>query len=598
MNTVDKYKKRQDKYKHMAKKQEKTSNILSLLRFVVFFSGAGISIYLYLHKDYYIMTSVLLSAIIIFSYLIYLHNKTKRSKNFFTVMAEINGDCISRIEGKWNTFKDTGKEFIDKNHSYSYDLDIFGQNSLFQWLNTASTYIGRQKLKNAITSKPESIKLVYDRQEASRELSKRLYERQKLIAEGVLAKDKFSDPEKLIEWFENDNTPKMNPVFIFIARLLPVLTVLSITFSALRIISYAYPSLMILINIIVLAVGSSKRSEAFSMAEKYAEDIIAYKNMLKIIEKQYYKSSYLAGIKSKLFLNCKISPSNSIGKLSKIASFIAGRRNLYYAILDMIFLLDYDLYISMENWKSKYGKSIRTFVDSVGEFEYISSIAGVMYDHPDWTLPKFTSSELELVAKKMGHPLLSNARVCNDVTIKNPDIVLLITGSNMSGKSTLLRTCGINLVLAYAGAPVCAENLTCSIMSIYSCMRTSDDLERSISSFYAEILKIKNIVNASKSGEKVFFLLDEIFKGTNSIDRHTGASVLIKQLADAGNIGLVSTHDLELSSLEDEPGSKVKNYHFEEYYKNNEIHFDYKLKMGVSTTRNAIYLMKLAGIKI
>ena len=524
--------------------------------------------------------------------------KIKTNKDFFTLMSEINKKCCNRIDGKWNTFKDTGEEFIDKNHNYSYDLDIFGQNSLFQWLNTANTYLGRQKLKNAITNKPDSIQYVYERQEAARELSNRLYKRQKLMAEGILAKDKFSNPEKLIEWFENDNAPKINVFFMFIVRLLPALTILSIVLSALKYCSYYYPSALIFVNIIVLAAGSFKRSEAFAMAEKYAGDIETYKNMLKVIEKQSFKSQYLSSLKSKLYAESKESPSFKISKLSKIASFIAGRRNLYYAILDMIFLLDYQLYISMESWRKQYGKSIKTFIDVVGEFEYISSIAGVMYDHPEWSLPKFNSHELELVSRNMGHPLLSNARVCNDVTIKNPDTILLITGSNMSGKSTLLRTCGINLVLAYAGSSVCAESFTSSIMNIYSCMRTSDDLEKSISSFYAEILKIKNIVNASKSGKKVFFLLDEIFKGTNSIDRHTGASVLIKQLADAGNIGLVSTHDLELSSLEDESGSKVKNYHFEEYYKDNEIHFDYKLKPGVSKTRNAIYLMKLAGIKL
>ncbi len=168
----------------------------------------------------------------------------------------------------------------------------------------------------------------------------------------------------------------------------------------------------------------------------------------------------------------------------------------------------------------------------------------------------------------------------------------------MSGKSTLLRTVGINLVLAYAGAPVCAQRFNCSMLQIHTCMRVSDNLGENISSFYAELLRIKQIVSASKTEKNIFFLLDEIFKGTNSQDRHAGAKVLIRQLSKAGAMGMVSTHDLELGDLERESDRKIRNYHFREYYKNDEIHFDYKLRPGISTTRNAMYLIKMAGIDV
>ncbi|MBA8788538.1 MutS-related protein [Clostridium saccharobutylicum] len=188
--------------------------------------------------------------------------------------------------------------------------------------------------------------------------------------------------------------------------------------------------------------------------------------------------------------------------------------------------------------------------------------------------------------------------MCNNINVEDPYQIILITGSNMSGKSTFLRTIGINIVLAYAGAPVCADQFCCNIMELYTCMKISDNLGESISSFYAEILRIKNIVKASKNSENILFLLDEIFKGTNSIDRITGARILMRQLCRNGNLGFVSTHDLELSEMEKQMNSKIKNYHFSEYYIDNRINFDYKLKKGVSTTRNAIYLMKLAGIDI
>ena len=195
----------------------------------------------------------------------------------------------------------------------------------------------------------------------------------------------------------------------------------------------------------------------------------------------------------------------------------------------------------------------------------------------------------------MAHPLIGDRAVANTYELVTPKQITLITGSNMSGKSTFLRTVGINLLLTYIGAPACANEFSCPIMNIYTCMRTKDNLEESISSFYAEILRIKLIIDACKRGEEVFVLLDEIFKGTNSKDRHIGATVLIKQLISNGARGLVSTHDLELCDLEEEM-KEVENYNFREYYKDNKIQFDYKLRKGKSNTQNAVYLMRLAGI--
>ena len=226
----------------------------------------------------------------------------------------------------------------------------------------------------------------------------------------------------------------------------------------------------------------------------------------------------------------------------------------------------------------------------------VASLSIISFDNPHWAEPEFIKDKMAVNAKELAHPLLSESRVSNNAELGLPQSILLITGSNMSGKSTFLRTIGINLVLAYAGAPVCAESFSCSIMNIYTCMRISDSLEKNISSFYAEIIRIKSIVSAAKRGESIFFLLDEIFKGTNSLDRHLGAETLINRLSKESALGLVSTHDIELGELENK-NSKIKNYNFQEYYKNDEIYFDYKLRAGVSTTRNAVYLMKLAGIE-
>lgn len=318
--------------------------------------------------------------------------------------------------------------------------------------------------------------------------------------------------------------------------------------------------------------------------------------MISMIEKKKFKSDLLKELQRKLTSKDDIKASQSIEKFVKIVDKISDRRNFFSLVLNIIFLWDFHLMIALDKWKREYGEHIEKWLKAIGEFEALSSLALVNFDYPERSFPKFNDDNLVLSAKGISHPLLPGKPVTNDVQMGRNNRILLITGSNMSGKSTLLRTLGINLVLAYAGAPVSAESFNCSLMKIYTCMRISDNLEKNISSFYAEILRIKKIVKAVVSGETIFFLLDEIFKGTNSIDRHLGAETLIDRLSRENALGLVSTHDLELGSIEDK-NNNVKNYHFQEYYEDNDIHFDYKLKQGVSTTRNAIYLMKMAGIK-
>ena len=249
---------------------------------------------------------------------------------------------------------------------------------------------------------------------------------------------------------------------------------------------------------------------------------------------------------------------------------------MYYLPINILTLWDYQCLINLQRFKKASGASLKSWLEVIGEMEALNSLSTIAYEHSDWAMPKFQAGSPIFKAKNLGHPLLGSNRVYNDVHIEKSQNILLITGSNMSGKSTLLRTTGINLVLAYAGAPVCAENFYCSIMDIYTCMRTSDNLEKNISSFYAELLRIKKLVTATENKAPIFFLLDEIFKGTNSIDRHTGAKVLVSKLSTENALGFVSTHDLELGDIEN-TNKKVKNYHLKEYYKDDKLYFDYKL---------------------
>jgi DNA mismatch repair ATPase MutS len=244
------------------------------------------------------------------------------------------------------------------------------------------------------------------------------------------------------------------------------------------------------------------------------------------------------------------------------------------------------------------GANIKSWFDSIGEVEALCSISVIRHDNPTYIMPEICDVGLGINAVELGHPLLTGERKNNNITINSEYPILLITGSNMSGKSTFLRTIGISLIMAYIGAPVCAEKFCCPIMTVCACMKTSDNLGQNVSSFYAELLRVKMIVQKVENEEKVFFMLDEIFKGTNSADRHAGAEILINQLLKKGAWGLVSTHDLELAQMEEQSQGKIRNYHFKEYYKENEIYFDYKIRKGVSNTKNAIFLMKMAGVSV
>ena len=321
--------------------------------------------------------------------------------------------------------------------------------------------------------------------------------------------------------------------------------------------------------------------------------------MLKLIEKTKFRCCMLQDTQKNLYMNHS-SPSKQLDKLSRICSNISNRNNMFYFVFDVLTLWDYQCEIALEKWKQECGKNLLQWFEGIAAFEAFSSLANLMHDNPDWVMPDIIDSNTLLVkAVQAGHPLITKGRISNDFELGNDRKVILVTGSNMSGKSTFLRTIGLNLVLAYSGAPVCAHSFSCSVMNVCTCMRISDNLEKNISSFYAELLRIKMIVEAVKTKGRIFFLLDEIFKGTNSYDRHHAAKVLISKA------GRKETHrhwypplDLELEILEKETNGQIANYHFQERYDNGQIKFVYKLRPGVSKTRNAIYLIEALGIEL
>ncbi|WP_206154724.1 MutS family DNA mismatch repair protein [Clostridium beijerinckii] len=585
-------------YDNLIKEQNKSIRIIAYLRIITLIIGLSVTYYTFTIKSYLISIGVFILQLLIFIYLVINHDKEINKRKYSIALKDINEKAIKRLSGEWNSFEDDGREFKNEEHCYSNDLDVFGKNSLFQWINDSKTFMGRQTLKNRLINPLKSPLDIREIQKSLQELANSLEWRQLFEAEGMIISNKCINPEELYEWSNARNELYTKKWLILLARLLPCMTVLLIILSCFTsLVDFKLVYIMLPVQLIIFFIDSKSRSAAFEKIYKYKNNINIYFKLLNLIVEKDFNSNHLKQLKNNLLVSEDENAADAVKKLSNIYDKISNRNNAFFIIFNILLLWDYQCMIKFEKWRIKSGKELKKWLDVVGEFEALNSISSIIYDNPEWAIPSISDNNYIIKAEKFGHPLLSKKRVCNDITIDKNKNILLITGSNMSGKSTFLRTIGINLILSYIGAPVCAKKFECSLMQIFTCMRTSDNLENNISSFYAEILRIKRIVEEVQKNRKVFFILDELFKGTNSIDRHDGATALIKQLGSDGGSGLISTHDLELCDLEN-TYSKIKNYHFKEYYLNDELKFDYKIREGASTTRNAIHLIKLAGIRL
>lgn len=593
----DQYQKRILYYRRRFEKLTQTTNRLSNLRLLTFLVGCGLAVFFYRYGKVSLCIASVLLTLLLFSVQVFWHQNLKKYLNYFRVLADNYDQALRRLAGEWPNFSDTGEDFLDPAHAYAEDLDILGSGSLFQWITTAKTFKGREALKSLLTRPPEDIETIIKRQETIRELAQNLAWRQRFLAEARMAKQPLNSPAKIIEWSKSYDASYLRLRVRILARALPVITISFLLIYLLTSkVSVVYPVIGIVLQSLILFLGK-ERGNALNAVYAYKESLRIYEKLLERLEKRTFRSEYLLKLQKGLRDRDGKPAFEQIRKLSGLADLIANRENVMFLIINILTLWDIQCMISLESWKEKSGRFLGNWLETVAELEALNSLAIIAADHPDWAVPVITADKTGISAHRIGHPLVNGA-VCNDLSLEKDSGILLITGSNMSGKSTLLRTAGINLVLTYAGAPVFAQRFSCSIFRIYTCMRVSDNLGEKISSFYAELLRIKQIVSAAKTDSHIFFLLDEIFKGTNSQDRHDGAKLLIRQLSKAGAMGMVSTHDLELGDLEQESGRRIRNYHFREYYQDEEIQFDYKLRPGISTTRNAMYLIKMAGIEV
>lgn len=592
-NRKDIYEKRIEEYSSALKRLKRDYNIISALRLVVSLSILFFIYYAYSIGSISFGIILFLLNSILFLYLAKVHEGIVNKISKREALIDVNKKEILRLEGKWREFNDLGEEYLDNKHPFINDLDIFGKNSLFQWINETGTVYGREKLSHLLKLEelPNKEEILL-RQEALKELSKKVDFRHEFIAS---LKDKKGKKEKYLgEWLK-ENSKSISPLLNILRIIMPVINIGITILVGMNIISWQILLISLVISYGILKLGNKEVIKGLNIFEDLKYRIKTYVEALELIEKENFQSNIIQSIKINLDMNGK-SSSKELKSLEKITSWLYDRGNAFYLLLNCYLLWDYQILSKLEKWKSSNKDEFDKWMISLGDFEALVSLAGFTYNNHGWATPKI-NDDYTLKGKNLSHPMLGEKGVGNSFDINKDKRVILITGSNMSGKSTFLRTVGFNCILAYLGLPVKGESFEVPILKVYTCMRTGDNLEESISSFYAEILRIKIIVEGVKRGEKILFLLDEIFKGTNSLDRHEGAEILINQLLEGNTLGLVSTHDFELCDME-KKDSTIQNYNFREYYENNKLKFDYILRKGVSQTRNARYLMKMAGIDI
>ncbi len=566
---------------------------LASVRIVSFLLWLATIIYLFNEREAALVFLFSLIYFVFFALLIKKHNKIRFQYALHKGLVDINNTEINKLKNDFSNL-DTGKRYIDKDHPYHIDLDVFGVHSIFQLINHTTSDFGRVQLSKWL-SFPSSKMVITERQKAVKELGKNIDFLQYYEATGKIQNDNFNI-EDFKDWINSDAEHSYKnyihlrwPLFAFNALVLGLLYYFDLSFGI-------FIPFLVLNGLVLRKVFASLKTSTEQSEDGDKQFKSLYEQIL-LVEQNNFESAKLQEI-TKVFHQSP-KPSLALKKLTKLLSFLESRGNFFYVSLNVVFLLDLHLMAAIRSWKSKYRQDIDLWIDGLARLEAVISLASFHHTFPEYCFPTITDNSYNIEGKNIGHPLIhKEERVSNDVSFGKKGEVGLITGSNMSGKSTFLRTLGINMVLAFSGGPVCAETFQLGRFNIFTSMRTQDNLSESVSSFYAELKRIKQLLDQlSREKEPVFYVLDEILKGTNSHDRHNGALALMRQLQEEHCFGFISTHDLELSH-ETSNDPKVDNFSFNSEIVDGALKFDYTLTSGSCKSFNASHLMQMMGIKI
>jgi len=577
------------------KKIKKVFTYLYLIRFITFVSFVAFLV-LFFHFDYQLIFLIISSiSLISFLFAVKIDLNYNFKVKFLSNKLLVNQNELRFLEHHYEE-RETGEEYNYLNPHLAADFDLFGKGSLFQYLNRCSTRIGKTILAEGLCHLQKDERLIKEKQQAVKELSGKNEFIQDFQANGMFISENGSELTSLQSWLDQ-SAEKNNwlPQLCIIMPLINVIWIALIVFGIFSLNSFLFP---LLISFFILRLNVKKINKAHSLLGKTAETFEKYTSLFKLTEEEEFKSAYLTMLKKQLS-DHDLKAGVSLTSLFKLLNAFDLRFNMLVSfVANALLLYDIQIYLRLAKWKEKNKNAVQSWFNALSEIDALISLSVFAYNNRDSvSFPTISDNDFTFQAKEMGHPLLNHSvRICNDINFSGTPKVMIITGANMAGKSTFLRTLSVNLILAMNGAPVCAKDFVFTPCDIMPSIKIQDSLSNNESYFYAELLRIKDIIDHAQANPGTLVVLDEILRGTNTKDKHLGSWGLVEKLISLNAVVMIATHDLEIGELENKYPDIVVNHCFEVELTNDQLIFDYKLKNGVSKKLNASFLMKKMGI--
>ena len=588
------YQKQIDHYTARLKQIKKRRNLITLAKLLTF----GYMIFLICLLINHSTQPLLLlgiGAILVFIFLTLWDSQIIYRQHLIEELLRINTLESDYLAGNFSAL-DQGERFNDPAHPYAHDLDLFGEDSLFQHLNRTVTFSGTQKLVSWLLSLSKDPEVIHSRQQAAEELCAEPEWCQHFRAAGAL------HPTQALDAVILKSGPTESPFFskhstvrliLWIANTIVIVSWAVTSFTPLP---FSISLVLSLLQLSALALYIKKINAYHQRLNLFLKTISNYLPLVRLIHDQSFRSPYLQKIRHSLFTP-ESNSLQALTQLHRIQNSLDQRGNIVIAfILNGRYLKDFHTLLRLDHWRKKYGPDIETWTDVLSEADALISMANYRFNHPAYCLPVICQDRL-LDTEEIGHPLLKSERnVTNDFSIRSLHQIAIVTGANMAGKSTFLRTIGVNLILAQSGNVVCSRYFAFQPMTLFTSMRTTDSLSKDTSYFHAELLRLQQLVNIAQQEDKVFIILDEMLKGTNSVDKLNGSLAFLKRILSYPISGLVATHDLALGELADDFPEHFFNVCFEIVHSGSQITYDYKLHPGISSNMNASILLKQMGL--
>jgi DNA mismatch repair ATPase MutS len=570
---------------------------ISIARLSVFLIATGLIIYFAnVNPNNIVYTSIALA--IAFFKLIQLHNRYEGKKKYLEAYIQVQQNEIDALNRNYSAFEG-GEEFLDDDYTFHHDLDLFGQNSIFQLINRTCTRMGKTKLAKEFLYPELRKNEILNAQNCINELEEIVEFRHQFLAKGMDVEEEKDVYKSLIDWMYEDDLFYHKKIYSVLRYVAPLMNLTTIVLAFMSVLPWSAPALSLLFSLGLVGNYTKKINRIHVIVSKKSKILSKYGRLIRELENQEFEYYGLKQLQQKL-ISKNTKAARVVEKLSSILNALDSRLNIFAGVLlNALAIWDIQQILRLEAWKHAHREKLADWFDVIGQFDAYISLANLGFNHPNWTQAEILEDQFKLTGKALKHPLMDeNQCVANDVEFRSDGHFKLITGANMAGKSTYLRTVGVNMILASTGAKVCAESFSIFPLPIISSLRTKDSITSGESYFYAEIKRLQLIIDKLNKGEKLFVLLDEILKGTNSRDKEAGSFALLKQLIHLKAVGIIATHDLNLADEGKKLNLDIDYQRFEVDIVDQKLIFDYLLRDGVAENLSATFLMKQMGITL